>query len=431
MLPLYTVQNNRPSGRFVKGVKMRRLLFAIAAAVALGFCTTSASAQSVKVGLPVPLTGFVAESAQQMVAGFKLYLEQHGNKLGGHPVELIVEDTEAKPEMALTKMRKLVENDKVNLVVGYLLAFEGYAVRDYADKNKVPLFLPIVAADDLTQRQRSPYIVRMIWTSSQPNHPFGEYAFKKLGYKKIVTIGQDYAFGWESVGGFQRMFEASGGQVIQKLWAPLDAGDYGPYVSQISRDADAVFALLVGSHIPKFIKTYQDFGLKDKIPLIGADILTDEDVLQHMGDEAMGIITAHTYSATVKRPQNQKFVADYLAKYKEEPSYYAEAMYTAALWLDRAIAKSGVPKDPMKLIEAVKSVDLTDAPRGPLKLDSYNNPIETVYIRKVVRKTNGKGLDNEVIDQIDNVSQFWTIDPAKYLAGKLYNRDNPPCTHCK
>jgi len=381
--------------------------------------------------MPVPLTGFVAESARQMVDGFKLYLEQHNNELGGHPVELIVEDTEAKPEMALTKMRKLAENDKVNFVVGYLLAFEGYAVHDYVVDHKIALFLPIVAADDLTQRQRSPYIVRMIWTSSQPNHPFGEYAFKKLGYKKIATVGQDYAFGWESVGGFHRTFEAVGGEITQKLWIPLDAGDHGPYVSQIRRDVDAVFALLVGSHIPKFIKTYQDFGLKGKIPLIGADILTDEDVLQHMGDEAAGILTAHTYAATLKRPENEKFVAAYRAKYKEDPSYYAEAMYTSALWLDRAVAKSGVTNDPLKLIDAVKAVDLTDAPRGPLKLDDYNNPIETVYIRKVVRKADGSGWDNEVIDQINNVSQFWTIDPKTYLGGPLYNRDVPPCTHCK
>jgi branched-chain amino acid transport system substrate-binding protein len=412
---------------------MRELVKTVLAFIGLTLLWTAAEAQAqtIKVGLPVPLTGFVAESARQMVEGFKLYLEQHNNQLGGHLIDLVVEDTEAKPEMALTKMRKLVENDKVDFVVGYLLAFEGYAVHDYVVDHKIPLFLPIVAADDLTQRQRSPYIVRMIWTSSQPNHPFGEYAFKKLGYKKIVTVGQDYAFGWESVGGFHRTFEAAGGEITQKLWIPLDAGDHGPYVSQIRRDVDAVFALLVGSHIPKFIKTYQDYGLKGKIPLIGADILTDEDVLQHMGDEAQGILTAHTYAATLKRPENEKFVAAYRAKYKADPSYYAEAMYTSALWLDRAIAKRGMSGDPLKLIEAVKAVDLNDAPRGPLKLDAYNNPIETVYIRKVIQKADGTGLDNEVVDRIDNVSQFWNIDPKIYLASPLYNRDVPACTHCK
>src|SRR2546425_4223467 len=171
---------------------------AVALALSLMIGVGVAPAQEpVRVGLPVPLTGFVAESAREMVEGFQLYLEQSGQKLGGRPVHVIIEDTEAQPQNALTKMRKLVEQDKVHLVVGYLLAFEGYAVRDYVDKNRVPLFLPIVAADDLTQRKRSPYIVRMTWTSSQPNHPLGEYASKTLKYRRMVTVGQDYAFGWE------------------------------------------------------------------------------------------------------------------------------------------------------------------------------------------------------------------------------------------
>ncbi len=410
---------------------MRKLFLAAVALTVLTGYSGQSHAEKVRVGLPVPLTGFVAESAKEMVEGFQLYLDQKGGKLGGLEVDLIVEDTETKPKTALTKMRKLVENDKVHFVVGYLLAFEGYAVRDYAHDNKVPLFLPIVAADDLTQRQSSPYIVRMIWTSSQPNHPFGVYAYKTLGYRKIVTVGQDYAFGWENVGGFQRTFEAAGGQIVQKLWVPLDAGDHGPYVSQIRRDVDAVYALVVGGHIPKFIKTYQDFGLKDKIPLIGGNIMTDEDVLKHMGNEALGVLTSHSYAATLKRPQNVAFVKAFQGKYNKDPSYYAEAMYTAALWMDKALAKTGMPTDALKLIEAVKSVDLRDAPRSALKLDSRNNPIETIYIRKVVKKASGKGLENKVIHSIPNVSQFWTIDPDKYLAAPLYSRDNPACKFCK
>ena len=413
---------------------MRRIMMTFAALFIL--CawpgvSGPAAAQELRVGLPVPLTGFVAESAQEMVEGFKLYLEQTGGKLGGMKVKLFVEDTEAKPQNAITKMRKIVENDKVHFVVGYLLAFEGYAVRSYAHKNKVPLFLPIVAADDLTQRKRSPYIVRMIWTSSQTNHPFGEYAYKKLGYRKMVTVGQDYAFGWESVGGFQRTFEEAGGKVVQKIWVPLNAADHGPYVSQIRRDVDAVFGLLVGSHIPKFFKAYQDFGLKAKIPIIGANIMTDEDVLKHMGSEAMGVLTSHSYAATLKRPENKKFVQAFRTRYQKDPSYYAEGMYTAALWLDRALKKTGLPTDKLKFIDAVKSVDLRDAPRSPLRLDKYNNPIETIYIRKVVKKKAGKGLDNEVIDSIPNVSQFWTFNPCEYMKSPPYSRDFPPCKNCK
>src|SRR5215510_9869729 len=144
----------------VGGDMRRRWVVRMAIALALGMVALATSTpraqETVKIGLPVPLTGFVAESAREMVEGFQLYLEESGQKLGGLPIQVVIEDTEAQPQNALTKMRKLVEQDKVNFVVGYLLAFEGYAVRDYVHQKKVPLFLPIVAADDLTQRQRSP-----------------------------------------------------------------------------------------------------------------------------------------------------------------------------------------------------------------------------------------------------------------------------------
>jgi branched-chain amino acid transport system substrate-binding protein len=408
---------------------MKRMLkLALSVATALlalsSWAPRAAHAETIRIGMPVPLTGFVAESARDMTDGFKLYLAQKSNKLGGFDVELKIEDTEANPQNALTKMRKLVENDKVHLVAGYLLAFEGLAVRDYAHTNKVPLILPIVAADDLTQRNRSPYIVRMTWTSSQPNHPFGQYAFNKLGYKRIATVAQDYAFGWENVGGFQTTFELAGGTIVDKIWVPLDAADYAAFVTKIPRDVDTVFSLLVGSHIQGFLKTYQDYGLKGKIPIIGGNILTDEDVLRSMQDEALGIITSHTYAASYDRPQNKAFVEAFRKAYSREPSYYAESMYTAAMWLDRALAKNGLPGDPLKFVDAIKAVDLTDAPRGPLKLDAYNNPIETVYIRNTVRK--GSGLENQVIDKVENVSQFWTFNPEDYLKRPPYTRDFPP-----
>lgn len=408
-------------------MKRQRFTLAVTTAAVAGFLASVApsAAETVKIGLPVPLTGFVAESAKDMVDGFKLYLTEKDNKLGGLDVDLKIEDTEASPQNALTKMRKMVENDNVDLVVGYLLAPEGLAVRDYVNDNKVPLFLPIVAADDLTQRNGSPYIVRMIWTSSLPNHPFGKYAFEKLGYKKVVTVAQDYAFGWETVGGFQTTFEAAGGKIIDKIWVPLDAADYASFVTNIPRDADAVFALLVGSHIQGFLKAYQDYGLKDQIPIIGANILTDEDVLRSMQDEALGIITSHTYAASLDRPQNKAFVEAFRKAYDRDPSYYAEAMYSSAMWLDQALAKTGLPKDPLDLINAVKSIELTDAPRGALKLDDHNSTIETVYIRNTVENDSG-GMMNEVIDKIDNVSQFWTFTPEEYMARPPYTRDFPP-----
>jgi branched-chain amino acid transport system substrate-binding protein len=177
------------------------------------------------------------------------------------------------------------------------------------------------------------------------------------------------------------------------------------------------------------VKQYQEFGLKGKIPLIGGNIMTDEDVLSHMGDEAEGLLTSHTYAATLKRAENQKFVNAFRERYKKDPSYYAEGMYTAALWLDRGLRAAKSAKDGMKLIEAVKKADLRDAPRGPLRLDEYNNPIETVYLRKVIRGS--KGMENEVIGSLPNVSQFWIFKPTEYLKNPPYSRDFPPCKNCK
>jgi len=384
-----------------------------------------AEAESVKIGFPVPLTGVVAESAQDMVDGFQLYLDQNDGKLGGLDVDLYIEDTEAVPQNALTKARKLVESTGVDFLVGFFLASEGLAVRDYAEQSEIPLFLPIVSADDITQRQGSPYIVRMIWTSSQITHPFGQYAYDELGYRKIVTVGQDYAFGWETVGGFQTTFEEAGGEIVEKIWLPFDTSDYGAFAAQIPRDVDAVFSVLVGSHIPGFLRAYQDYGLKDTIPIIGANVLTDEDVLRSMGDEALGIVTAHSYTASLERPQNKAFVDAFNEAYGHDPSYYAESTYTAAMWLDQALAETGKPTDPLELVEAVKAVELSDAPRGPLRLDEYANPIETVYIRETVLKEDGSGMENKVLDVIPEVSQFWNYSPEEFLAQPVYSRNFP------
>jgi hypothetical protein len=151
---------------------------------------------------------------------------------------------------------------------------------------------------------------------------------KTLGYKRIVTVAIDYAFGWEQVGGFQKTFEENGGQIVQKLWAPLNTADFAPYLSQIRRDADAVFALMVSISASRFPKQYQDAGLKAKLPLIGGGTTFDEFVLPSFGDEAIGGMSALIYSAALDTPINKKWVADYRKKYTKMPSYYSETSYT-------------------------------------------------------------------------------------------------------
>lgn len=379
----------------------------------------------IKIGFLTPLSGANAQNGRDILNGFLLYLEEIGYKAGGRQIQLIVEDDEAIPAVGLTKARKLVERDRVHMMAGTLLASSGYALAPYIDSVKIPMVYPVVSADDLTQRRRSKWIVRTGWTSSQPNHPFGEYAYHTLKMRKVATIALDYAFGWESVGGFQRTFEEQGGTIAQKLWTPLSVHDFAPYVAQISRDVDAVYALFLGRTALQFMRQYQEYGLKGRVPLIGAGTTTDEHVLSAMGDEAIGAITVLHYSAALDTPANRKFATAYRARFKRVPSYYSESMYTGGKWVGAAIdAVAGNVEDREALVDALRSAKPTDLPRGPVELDEYGNPIENVYVRKVER-VNGQ-LQNTVIETFPRVSQFWKYDPADYLKRPLYSRRHVP-----
>src|SRR4029453_16170766 len=164
-----------------------------------------------------PLSGAYAQNGRDILNGFLLYLDEIGYRAGGRKIELIVEDDQAIPAETLTKARKLIERDRGHDMAGIVLSSSGYALAPYIDSMRIPMIYPVVSADDLTQRRRSKWIIRTGWTGSQPNHAFGEYAYKNLKVRKVTTIALDYAFGWESVGGFERTFTASGGQIVQKL----------------------------------------------------------------------------------------------------------------------------------------------------------------------------------------------------------------------
>jgi len=400
------------------------------AAVALDPAAAWAQKGPIRIGVLAPMTGGAAQIGKDMVNGLNMWLGENKNQIAGRAVEVIVEDSQGQPNVALTKLRKLVESDKVHILIGEVFAHIGYALAPKVDEYKVPMLYPVIAADDLTQRKPAKWVVRNGWTSSQPSHPFGEYAAKTLGYKKIVTIGIDYAFGWEVIGGFQRTFEENGGQVVQKLWAPLNTTDFAPYLAQIRRDADAVFALMVSGSALRFPKQYQDAGLKATMPLIGGGTTFDEFVLPSLGDEAIGGITPLIYSAGIDTPANRRFVKEYRTKFTKMPSYYSEVSYTSGRWINEA-AKGigGDVEDREKFLAALKKVEIPDAPRGPIKLDAHGNPIQNIYIRKVEKK-DGE-LWNTVIHTYPGVSQFWKYPPEEYLKQPVYDRNYPPCKHCQ
>jgi branched-chain amino acid transport system substrate-binding protein len=413
--------------------KLQLILMGTAVAVGLGL-SAPAGAEELRIGFLAPLTGGLAQTGIDMRDGFLLYLEQHGNKLGGMDVKLIIEDEQGKGDVAVTKAKKLVLQDKVHMFIGGVLASTGYALAPVSTELKTMYIPSIPAADDLTQRQLKnfPYLIRTSWSSSQPHHPLGQWACDQ-GYKKIVTIAADYAFGYEVVGGFQKAFEDCGGKIIQKIWPPLGAKDFGPFIPTIKADTDAVFSLMVGPMPAQFIKQMRGAGFKK--PIIGGGTSYDEFVLPFMGDEAISDVSALHYSAALDTPKNAAFVKAYRAKFNKVPSYYSENNYTTAQWLDEALKKAGGKwPGPEELIKLMVSIKL-DAVRGPVSLDENRNPIQNIYIKKVEKKKmfgyEKDELWNTVIKTYPNVSQFWTYGKEKFLAQPVYNKDFPPCKFCE
>ncbi len=413
---------------------LRSILLGTAVSVGLGL-SAPVGAEELRIGYLAPLTGGLAQTGIDMRDGFLLYLDQHGNKLGGMDVKLIIEDEQGKGDVAVTKAKKLVLQDKVHMLIGGVLASTGYALAPVSTELKTMYIPTIPAADDLTQRRLTefPYLVRTSWSSSQPHHPLGQWACDE-GYKKIVTIAADYAFGYEVVGGFQKAFEDCGGKIVQKIWPPLGAKDFGPFIPTIKGDADAVFSLMVGPMPAQFIKQMRGAGFKK--PILGGGTSYDEFVLPFMGDEAIGDVSALHYSAALQTPENEAFVKAYRAKFGKVPSYYSENNYTTAMWLDEAIKKAGGKfPGPEELIKIMVGIKLDKTPRGPVSFDDMRNPIQNIYIKKVEKKKmfgyDKDELWNTVTKTYPNVSQFWTYGKDKFLAQPVYDKNFPPCKFCE
>ncbi|MDB5603358.1 MAG: hypothetical protein JWP25_258 [Bradyrhizobium sp.] len=386
----------------------------------------NAQAQSgpIKIGLLAPLTGVVASGGKEMVEGVQFYLDQVKNQIAGRKVELVIEDDASNPDTALQKARRLVEQGNCHMLIGNLLANTGLAVANYVKGTGTPYFIPIIAADDLTQRARIKNVIRVAgYSASEFTHPLGDWALKQ-GYKKIATISQDYTFGHEQCGGLAQVFTEGGGEIVQQFWHPLNTADFSPYLGQLADlKVDAIFAMETGADSTRLIQQYASFGLKAKTPLMAAMNGTDQSVIRTLGDECEGIISPAHFAEGSDNPVTQKFARDYEAKYSKIPSLYGFSMYSGVMWIDAALKKmDGKVEDREAFIDTVLKTELDGSPLGKaVKLDAYGNPIYDVYIRKVVKRADGK-FWNVPVTTYPNVSQFWKYDPETYMKQPPYSR---------
>jgi len=422
------------SRKFMSRKPSRRAVLAgtaAGAAAALTRFPAPAIAQNApfKLGLLTVKTGPLAQGGIQMEQGVLTYLKEKNYTLGGRKVDFVSADTGGNPAGAKTKAQELVERDKVDVILGPLAAFELYAINEYVQQQKTPT-LSLAAADNLTQRTPNPFLLRASATSSQAMHPMGHYAATELKLKKVVCIVEDFAFGYEQMGGFQAAFEKDGGCVTKKLWPPIVTPDYTPYIAQIE-DCDGVCQGFAGSNPLRFMKQYATAGLK--YPVVTGETGGDDALLHSFGDEALGLVSCSPYTLDLENEGNQRFVTDIMKNYNVIPGFYAAGLYVNCQVVDAGLkAAGGDAGDKVKLMNALKGVSLTDTPRGPIKFDHLNNVIGTFYIRRIVKEGAKYGLKlwSKTIKTYDNVSQFWVWPEQEYLAHPVYSRDYPALKKC-
>jgi branched-chain amino acid transport system substrate-binding protein len=406
----------------------RRKFMATTAAGAATFkfpAPAVAQATPFKLGLLTVKTGPLAQGGIQMEQGVVTWLKEHNNKIAGRDIEFFSADTGGNPAGTKTKVQELVERDKVDTILGPLAAFELLAITDYTAQNKMPV-LSLAAAEDMTQRRPNPYFIRASATSAQAMHPMADYAAKEMKLKRVICVSEDFAFGHEQMGGFQQTFEDNGGKILKKIWPPLVTPDYTPYVAQIA-DCDGVCQGFAGSNPLRFMKAYASAGLK--FPVVTGETGGDDALLKSYGDEAIGLTSCIPYTLDLPNDGNQRFVNGMLKNFNTVPGQYAGLLYVNCDVVEAGLkALGGDSSDKTKLVAAMRGVNLTDTPRGPVKFDHLGNVIGDFYIRKLGKEGAKYGLTlwNKTVKTYHNVSQFWTYDEKKFLQQPVYSRDYPP-----
>jgi len=371
--------------------KNRRQLLAGAALLSTGLFVPgrSALAQSAKIriGLMLPYTGTYAPLGNAITNGFKLAVAEHGGKLGGREVEYFTVDDESDPSKGPENANKLVQRDKVDVMIGTVHSGVAMGMVKIARDSGTLLIIPNAGVNAATGALCAPNIFRTSFSSWQTSYPLGKVMVER-GHKNVVTIAWKYAFGQESVSAFTEGLEKAGGKVSKELWVPFPTVEFQALLTQIaSLKPDAVYAFFAGAGAVKFVKDYAAAGLKGKIPLFGSGFLTD-GVLEAQGEAAEGIETTLHYGDGIDTPRNKAFRLAYVKAFKSQPDVYAVQGYDAGLLYANGLdAVKGNTANKPALIAAMEKVKI-DSPRGPWTLSRAHNPVQDIYLRKVVGKEN-------------------------------------------
>ena len=367
----------------------RRAFLKIAAATGVASLPGFALAQGakLKIGLMLPYTGTFAQLGVAITNGFKLAVAESGGKLGGRELEYFTVDDESDPSKATDNTNKLVTRDKVDVLVGTVHSGVAMGMVKIARETGTLLIIPNAGIDAATGALCAPNIFRTSFTNWQPAYPMGKVLADR-GIKKVVTLTWNYAAGTESIGGFKEGFTKSGGTIVKELLLPFPSVEFQPLLTEIaSIKPDAVFVFFAGGGALKFLKDWQAAGLKGKIGLYGSGFLTD-GILEAAGTAAEGIETTLHYGDGIETPKNKTFRLNYAKTYKLQPDVYAVQGYDAGLLLAAGLKAVNGDMNKKNALYAAMEKAKIDSPRGAWTMSKAHNPIQDIYLRKVVGKEN-------------------------------------------
>jgi branched-chain amino acid transport system substrate-binding protein len=368
----------------------KRTVLLSTAAFAVIAATTNTWAQAqpkLKVGFMLPATGTFASLGTAIDNGFRLYVAEQGGKIAGREVEYVRVDDESDPSKATDNVNKLIKRDNVDVIVGTVHSGVAMAMAKAAKESGTLLIVPNAGAAAVTGPMCAPNIFRSSFSNWQPGYAMGEVAAKK-GHKKIVTITWKYAAGDEAVKGFKESFEKGGGTVAKELSLPFPNVEFQALLTEIAATKpDAVFTFFAGGGAVKFVKDYSAAGLKKTIPLYGSGFLTD-GTLEAQGADADGLLTTLHYADNLPNKRDQSFRLAYAKTYKLQPDVYAVQGYDAGQMLGIGLnATKGDAKNIQGFAQAVRAAKI-DSPRGTFTISKSHNPVQDIYLRKVVGKEN-------------------------------------------
>jgi branched-chain amino acid transport system substrate-binding protein len=342
--------------------------------------------EPLRIGVVLSYSGPYARLGQEITRGMELYLERVNLQAGGRRIQLLKEDEEADPAVALRKVRKLVEQDRVDLLAGIILSSSAYAIRDYVHEKQIPLIIANAAANGITRERRSPYIFRTSISAWQQHYPMGAWVAKNIG-KKVFLLALDYAFGKEATAAFKESFLQAGGEVVAEVYSPLGSTDYSAVISRIAAARpEGVHAVLSGSDAVIFMRQFTQFGLNRTVQLAVSGEVTDENVLEAIGEAALGAKSGDHWVYTLNNTANKEFKQAYRKKYGGVPNHFAVRGYDAMQFIVNAVQDvQGDVSNKRKLLEAFKSAKII-SPRGFVQMDpETNNATQHVYAREVAR----------------------------------------------